>query len=94
MRCHYPTPEELGLHIPPPLRKERFRKGFGHALRGGQLDHVECFRLSYRLGFRMAKLYLREVRRRRGILEFPLRARIRLTSVWRSQVAGRPGSLR
>ena len=56
--------------------------GFEHALKGGHLTEAEYFRRSFRLGFRAAKLYLREVRRRRGILDFPMRARIRLRSVW------------
>jgi len=79
---HYPTPRDLGLRIPATLRAERFNRGFEHALKGGQLNELEYFRLSFRLGYRAAKLYLREVRRQRGILEFPLRARCRLKSVW------------
>ena len=55
---------------------------FDHALRGGHLDNVEHFRLSYRMGYRTAKLYLREVRRRRGILDFPMRARFRQKTIW------------
>jgi hypothetical protein len=77
----YPTPSDLGLRIPRELRAERFNAGFSHGIRGGQLDEVEYFRLSFRLGFRAAKLYLREVRRRQGIREFPLRARIRLRAI-------------
>lgn len=82
MTAHYPTPQELGIHIPPTLREDRFCQGFAHALRGGHLDHVEYFRLSFRLGFRTAKLYLRAERRRRGILDFPMRARFRQKAVW------------
>jgi len=82
MRYWYPTPEDLGLRIPSTLRRERFNRGFDHALHGGQLDRVDYFRLSFRLGFRAAKLYLREVRRRQGILEFPLPRRWRLKNVW------------
>lgn len=82
MACHYPTPRDLGLKIPATLRRERFCRGFEHALKGGHLTEVEYFRLSFRLGFRAAKLYLREVRRQRGILEFPLRTRFRLKSLW------------
>jgi hypothetical protein len=77
MSHHYPTPREIGLKIAPILREDRFNAGFAHALRGGQLDRVECFRLSFRMGFRAAKLYLREVRRSQGILEFPFKARFR-----------------
>jgi hypothetical protein len=82
MACHYPSPEDLGLDIPPTLRRDRFRRGFAHALRGGQLDQSEYFRLSFRLGFRAAKLFLRAERRRRGILDFPMRARFRQRAIW------------
>jgi hypothetical protein len=34
------------------------------------------------MGYRTAKLYLREVRRRRGILDFPMRARFRQKAIW------------
>jgi hypothetical protein len=38
-------------------------------------------RLSFREGYRAAKMYLRELRRTRGILEFPARWRVRLRAV-------------
>ena len=82
MTYTYPNPQELGLKIPATLRADRFSRGFEHALRGGQLDNIEYFRLSYRMGYRTAKLYLREVRRRRGILDFPMRARFRQKAIW------------
>lgn len=82
MLTHYPTPQEIGLPIPRTLRPDRFCRGFDHALRGGQLDRSDCFRLSFRMGYRAAKFYLREVRRRRGILQFPMRQRMRLKSLW------------
>ncbi len=79
----YPTPTDIGMRVPRNLRAERFNTGFHHGVRGGQLDQVEYFRLSFRLGFRAAKLYLREVRRKQGIREFPLRVRIRLKAIAR-----------
>lgn len=79
---YYPTPRVLGLKIPPELREGRFNAGFEHALKGGHLTEVEYFRRSFRLGYRAAKLYLRELRRRRGIVEFPRRVRVRLRAVW------------
>jgi len=82
MAFRYPTPEDIGLPIPVTLRHDRFRRGFNHALRGGHLDQAEYFRLSFRYGFRAAKLYLRQVRRQRGLLEFPMRVRVRLRSIW------------
>lgn len=82
MAHRYPTPGEIGLKIPLHLVADRFSAGFDHALKGGQLDQVEYFRRSFRLGFRAAKLYLREVRRQQGVLEFPVRYRFRLSSYW------------
>ncbi len=81
MQYHYPTPREAGVRIPAHLRKERFCAGFLHGLRGGQLDDVKYFRLSFREGFRAAKLYLREIRRQRGILNFPIQGRFRFRAV-------------
>jgi hypothetical protein len=82
MAHHYPTPRELGLKLPADIREDRFNAGFEHGLKGGQIDRVEYFRRSFRLGFRAAKLYLRAVRRRQGVLEFPLRTRVRLRALW------------
>lgn len=79
----YPTPRDIGLKVPPHLRESRFNAGFEHGLKGGHLTEAEYFRRSFRLGFRTAKLYLREVRRQRGILDFPMRARFRLRALWR-----------
>lgn len=78
MPYHYPKPEQVGISIPPHLMPERFRHGFEHGLRGGQLHRVEYLRLSFREGFRAAKLLLREIRRERGVIPFPLQGRIRL----------------
>jgi len=82
MRYTYPSPRDIGFKIPTHLREQRFKAGFQHALEGGHLTQVEYFRRSFRLGFRVAKLYLRDVRRRQGILDFPLRARVRLRAIW------------
>lgn len=80
MDIQYPTPEEAGIRVPPHLKQERFCAGFRHGLKGGQLNRVEYMRLSFREGFRAAKLYLREVRHSQGILELPLRWKVRLYS--------------
>lgn len=82
MPATLPTPRDLGVKIPANLRAPRFHAGFEHALRGGHLTDPEFFRLSFRMGFRAAKLCLREIRRRQGIREFPLRVRIRLRALW------------
>jgi len=67
-KYHYPTPEEAGITIPPTLNAERFREGFEHGLKSNQLTK---FQKSYAEGFRAAKLYCRELRKRQGIVNFP-----------------------
>lgn len=77
MNYHYPTPAEAGIQIPRNLIIERFNKGFLHALKGGQIREREQLRLSFREGYRAGKLYIRELRRAQGVLEFPMKARMR-----------------
>jgi hypothetical protein len=77
MHYTYPTPRDVGIQIPARLIAERFNRGFLHALKGGQLTSAEQLRLSFREGYRAGKLYLREVRRARGVLTFPLQGRMR-----------------
>jgi hypothetical protein len=81
MQAHYPNPHELGIPIPAHLRKDRFCRGFHHALTGRQITRVEHLKLSFREGYRCGKLYLRELRRRQGILQFPMRARVRISAI-------------
>lgn len=81
MHYSYPTPHEIGLKIPAYLQESRFNAGFEHALKGGHLTQIEYFRRSFRLGFRSAKLFLREVRKDRGILQFPMKAKMRFKLV-------------
>ena len=82
MPFRYPRPDELGVRIPAYLMADRFTAGFEHALKGGQLEQVEYFRRSFRLGFRAAKLRLRLIRRQRGLLELPTRFRLRMRTYW------------
>jgi hypothetical protein len=82
MRHHYPTPGDAGIQIPRDLVVDRFDAGFHHGLKGGHLDNIEYFRRSFRLGFRASKLYLRAVRRGRGVLSFPGRYRMRMRTYW------------
>lgn len=77
MTPRLPSLDELGIRIPAHLKQERFTSGFNHALKGGQLDQLEYFRLSFREGYRMGKLYLRTVRRARDILEFSMKTKVR-----------------
>jgi len=81
MQVDYPSPQEAGIAIPAHLRKDRFCHGFNHALRGGNITRVEHLKLSFREGYRCGKLYLRELRRSQGILQFPMRARVRMRAV-------------
>ena len=81
MAPQFPSLKELGICIPAHLKQERFTCGFNHALKGGQLDQIEYFRLSFREGYRMGKLYLRAVRRARGIFEFPMKAKVRFRTM-------------
>lgn len=77
MSWQYPTPEQAGIKIPARLIESSFCNGFQHALRGRQITRVEQLRLSYREGYRAGKLYLRELRRAQGILEFPFKAHMK-----------------
>lgn len=79
MRYTYPDPEDVGITIASHLRKDRFHRGFHHALKGGQITEVKQLRLSFREGYRAGKLFLRDVRKQQGISNFPLQGRIRFT---------------
>ena len=81
MKYHYPTPAELGIEIPPTLLVERFNRGFLHALKGEHLTGGEHFRLSFREGYRMGKFYLTYLRKQMGILEFPMKSRMKFKNV-------------
>lgn len=77
MKYYYPTPSEVGITIPGHLREERFNNGFLHALKGLHLREREHLRLSFREGYRAGKLYLTYLRKQRGILEFPMKAKVK-----------------
>jgi hypothetical protein len=81
MGYSYPAPQDVGIRIPRHLIGTRYKRGFRHALEGKQLSAVEHFKLSFREGFRAGKGYARDLRRARGILDFPLRAKIKIVSV-------------
>lgn len=77
----YPSPQDLGIRIPKNVKELEFCRGFEWALRGLQITSVEHLRQSFRFGFRAGKLYLNELRRARGIIPFPMKAHIRLSSI-------------
>lgn len=81
MKHSHLTPQEVGLKVSRSLKKQVFEAGFEHAMKGGQLDHVEYFRLSFREGFRAAKLYLRALRKRQGVVNFPMQGRFKFKAV-------------
>ena len=72
---------ELGMVVPSYLRKTRYRAGYAHAMRGGQLDKIEYFKLSFREGFRAAQLQMRDIRRKQGIINFPLQGKMKVKSL-------------
>ncbi len=81
MRHTLPTPEDAGVKIPPDLRGGRFCAGFDHALKGGQLSSAECLQRSFRLGYRAAKLYLRQLHKQQGTLSFPIQGRLKIRAI-------------
>jgi hypothetical protein len=78
MQYSYPKPQDVNIRIPGHVIKGQFNAGFQHALQGGQLNKIEQLRLSFREGYRAGKLYLREVRRSRGILTFPVQGKLKI----------------
>ena len=81
MKYQYPEPKDIGIKIPPHLIERRFQGGFLHALKGRQITSVEHLRLSFREGYRAGKIYLKELRRRRGIVSFPFQGKIIIKTV-------------
>ena len=86
MKACYPTAQDAGISIPSHLRPARFEAGFQHALKGHHLSKAEHLRLSFREGFRAAKLYLRWLRRSQGIIEFPMKTRMKFTTTGNCEV--------
>jgi hypothetical protein len=74
----YPTPQDIGIRIPPQLRAADFCQGFEWALRGRQITQVEHLRRSFRLGFRAGKLYLNQLRRAQGVIPLPMKRQMRM----------------
>ncbi len=72
------TVAETAITVPPSLMNDRYQAGFAHGMCGGQLDKIEYFRLSFREGFRAAKLQIRAMRRKQGIIDFPLQGRMKV----------------
>lgn len=77
--ANYPTPQELGIKLPPHIMQSRFDRGFDHALKGGKITEVKQLRLSFREGFRAGHLYLKALRKTMGVHSFPLQGKLRFT---------------
>ena len=58
-------PSDFALDIPTNADPKIFMQGFEHGLKSNTLSLAQM-RLSFRLGFRAAKLYLRDLARSRG----------------------------
>ncbi len=71
-------PQDFGIEVPKTLIEEDFNAGFEYGMERNILTN---FKLSFRMGFRTAKLVLKEVRRQRGILQFPMKAKFKLTAI-------------
>ncbi len=78
MADKYPMPQDVGIDIPACIRGHRFCAGFEHVLKGGQLSQSERLKRLFRLGYRAAELYLREVRQRDRVLTFPTQGRVKI----------------
>lgn len=67
-------PETFGIKVPVDLDEQLFRAGFAHGMMSNQLT---IFKKSYCEGFRIAKLLCKELRKEQGIIDFPMKARIK-----------------
>ena len=72
---------EISVLAPITLRQDLYEAGFAHAMTGGKLDRVEYFKLSFREGFRAAKLQMRALRRRHGVIDFPMQGRLKVKAL-------------
>jgi len=72
---------EVSVAVPSSLQRDRYQAGFAHAMSGGKLDRIEYFKLSFREGFRAAKLQMRALRRRQGVIDFPLQGKLKVKAL-------------
>jgi hypothetical protein len=77
MKYAYPKPQDVGISIPFNLIEKKYCSGFLHALKGGSLSKIEYLKQSFGEGFRAGKLYLRELRRKQGVVNFPVQGKIK-----------------
>ena len=72
---------EVEISVPPTLRNDLYKAGYVHAMQGGQLNKIEYFKLSFREGFRAAKLQMRHMRRKAGIIDFPMQGKMKIRTL-------------
>ena len=72
---------EMEISVPSTLRNDLYQAGYVHAMRGGQLNKIEYFKLSFREGFRAAKLQMRHMRRKGGIIDFPMQGKMKFRTL-------------
>jgi len=73
MKKILPRPKIVDVVIPKGVDSEMYQAGFEHSVTGGQITKREHLKASFRLGFRNGRLYLKELRKKKGILEFPIK---------------------
>jgi len=76
------NPKDFGIKIPLHLNIEDFNNGFRHGMKSNTLTK---FKLSYRMGFRAAKLLLKEIRKQQGIINFPTQGKIKLKAIHKDE---------
>lgn len=67
-----------GIKCPAGVKEDLYAEGYRHALAGGNLTHVTHLKYSFREGFRAGKLFLRERRASTGIIDFPMKGKIKV----------------
>lgn len=80
-RAQHMAVADVEISVPPTLRNDLYKAGYVHAMQGGQLDKIEYFKLSFREGFRAAKLQMRHMRRKGGIIDFPMQGKMKIRTL-------------
>ncbi len=72
-------PEDYGVKIPKLVNEDLFRQGFAHSIQGGKLTDIKLhFKKSFGEGFRTARLLARNTRRSYGVVDFPMKGKIKV----------------
>lgn len=75
-----PKPKDVGVVVPMIVDHDLFQQGWEHGLTSNRLLKREHLKASFREGFRAAKLYLKQLRADKGILELPVTGKIKFTT--------------